>query len=108
MSIYDQFVSDTLLEEGMSDISESDLDDAEMMKASESPSMVMIDERTRNKYMRIVDQKGLGREGEMSWLIKDMHEELKAWGYPGGASNALIMKSDGEPAMVAVREALAK
>ena len=37
-----------------------------------------------------------------------MHEEVKAWGYPGGAQNALILKSDGEPAIVAVREALAR
>ena len=37
-----------------------------------------------------------------------MHQELKPWGYPGGAKNALILKSDGEPAIVAVREALAR
>ena len=35
-----------------------------------------------------------------------MHQELKSWGYPGGAQNALILKSDGEPAIVAVRKAL--
>ena len=34
--------------------------------------------------MRIVDQKGLGEGMEMRWLIKDLHEELKAWGRPGG------------------------
>ena len=44
----------------------------------------------------------------MSWIVKDMHEELKALGRPGGQSNALIVKSDGEPAIVAVREALSK
>ena len=43
-----------------------------------------------------------------SWLVKDMHQELKSWGHPGGARNALILKSDGEPAVVAVREALAR
>ena len=37
-----------------------------------------------------------------------MHEELKPWGHPGGAKNAIILKSDGEPAIVAVREALAR
>ena len=68
----------------------------------------MTDETTGNKYMIMVDQKGLGKDGEMAWLVKDMHEELKSWGRPGGASNALIVKSDGEPAMVAVREALAR
>ena len=44
----------------------------------------------------------------MDWLIKDMHEELKAWGHPGGEGNEMIMKSDGEPAMVALRERLSK
>ena len=104
---YDRFVSETLREEGMSDISESEEEKGEM-KASDNPSIVMIDEETGNKYMRIVDQKGLGKNGEMSWVVKDMHEELKAWGRPGGSSNAIIMKSDGEPALVAVREALAR
>ena len=55
----------------------------------------------------MVHQKGMGKEGEMSWLIKDLHEELKSWGHPGGGGNRLILKSDGEPAIVAVREALA-
>ena len=58
--------------------------------------------------MRGVDHKGLSGEGNNSWLIQVMHQELKSWGHPGGASNALILKSDGEPAIVAVREALAR
>ena len=105
---YDNFVKETLEEEGMSDISEFEEEDASDMKASENPSLVMIDDQTGNKCMRMVDQKGLGKEGEMSRLIRDMHEELKSWGRPRGATNALIMKSDGEPAIVAVRDALAR
>ena len=62
----------------------------------------------RATSMRSVDHKGLGPEGDNSWLVKDMHQELKSWGHPGGAKNALILKSDGEPAIVAVREALAR
>ena len=77
---YDEFVSETLREEGMSDISESEEDGKDDMKASDHPSLVMIDEQTGNKYMRMVDQKGLGKEGEMARVIKDMNEELKAWG----------------------------
>ena len=46
--------------------------------ASNNPLMVMIDEHTDNKYMRAVGQKGIGENGEMNWLIKDMHEELKS------------------------------
>ena len=76
--------------------------------ASERPMMVMVDESTGNKYMRAVDHKGLGPEGDNSWLVKDMHQELKAWGHPGGGRNEIILKSDGEPAIVAVREALAR
>ena len=76
--------------------------------ASERPMMVMIDESTGNKYMRAVDHKGLGPEGDNSWLVKDMHQEPKSWGHPGGGRNEIILKSDGEPAIVAVREALAR
>ena len=76
--------------------------------ATEHPVMVMVDESTGNKYMRMVEHKGLEGDGDNSWLVKDMHQELKSWGYPGGARNALILKSDGEPAIIAVREALAR
>ena len=77
-------------------------------KASENPLVAMIDEGTGNKYMRAVGRKGLGEGGEMDWLIKDMHEELKSWGHPGGEDNELILKSDGEPAIIALRERLSR
>ena len=35
-------------------------------------------------------------------------EELKDWGRPRGGSNSIILKPDGETAIVALREALAK
>ena len=70
--------------------------------------MVMVDKSTGSKYMRAVDHKGLEGQGDNSWLVRDMHEELKSWGYPGGGRNPIILKSDGEPAIVAVREALAR
>ena len=76
--------------------------------ASERPMTVMIDESTGNKYMRAVDRKCLDPDGDNSWLVKDMHQELKAWGHPGGGRNEIIPKSDGEPDIVAVREALAR
>ena len=44
----------------------------------------------------------------MRWLVQDMHEELKSWGRPGGPNSRLIMKSDSEKPMVALREALAR
>ena len=74
--------------------------------ASDRPMMVMVDESTGNKYMRSTDRKGLGPDGDDSWLVKDMHQELKSWGHPGGGRNESILKSDGEPAIVAVREAV--
>ena len=69
--------------------------------------MVIVDEFIGKQYMRAVDHEGLEGQGDNSWLVRDMHEELKSWGRPGGARNAIIMKSDGEPAILAVREALA-
>ena len=75
-------------------------------KASQNPLMIMIDEQYGNRYMRAVGKKGLGEGNEMDWLIKDMHEELKSWGHPGGENNELILKSDGEPAIVAWQRVL--
>ena len=76
--------------------------------ANENPILVMVDENTGEKYARAVGQKGVGRDGEMDWLIKDMAEELKSWGHTGGEGGHIILKSDGERAISAVREALAK
>ena len=77
-------------------------------KASENPLLLVADETVGNRYMRAVGRKGLGDNNEMDWLIKDLDEELKSWGYPGGDKEELIFKSDGERSIVAVREALAK
>ena len=76
--------------------------------ASDKPLIVIVDESNGNKYMRALEHKGLGDDGGNSWLINDMHQELKSWGYPGGGRNALTLKSDGEPALVTVLEALAR
>ena len=65
--------------------------------ASDRPMMVMVDESTGNKYMRSVDHKGLGPDGDNSWLVKDMHQELKSWGHPGGAGNKIVLRAMGSP-----------
>ena len=44
----------------------------------------------------------------MKWLIKDMSNELKVWVHPSETAGNIIPKSDGEPALRAVRDALAK
>ena len=76
--------------------------------ASDNPILVMLDESTGEKYARVVGQKGLGRDGDMDWLVKDLSEELKAWGHAGGEAGHIIVKTDGERAITAVREALAR
>ena len=77
-------------------------------EAQKNPLIVLVDEETGEKYARAVGQKGLGAAGEMDWLVRDMSDELTAWGHPGGESGHIILKSDGEPAVVAVRDSLAK
>ena len=76
-------------------------------QAHDNPLLVMLDEDTE-KYARAVGQKGMGRDGDMDWLIKDMSEELKTWGHPGGDAGHIILKSDGERAIHSVRDALAR
>ena len=44
----------------------------------------------------------------MSWLVEDMCAQLRAWGHAGGAGGELIFKSDGEPALLAVKGAVMK
>ena len=58
--------------------------------------LLMVDEETGDKDARMVEKKGLGSDGEMEWLVRDMSEELKSWGHVGGDSGRLILKSDGE------------
>ena len=65
----------------------------------------MIDERSGSVYAR-----GTGKKGvmDMDWLIKDMSEELKSWGHSGGSDCKIILKSDNEPAITALKEKLGK
>ena len=77
-------------------------------KAGKNPLMLMIDDKYGHRYMRAVGGKGVGEGTEMEWLVKDMHDELKAWGYTGGPNSELIIKSDGERSIVAAREALGR
>ena len=77
-------------------------------KAAENPILVMVDEDTGEKFARKGGQKGVGIEGQMDWRSDDLHRELLAWGHAGGAGGQLIIKTDVEPAIVAVRECLAR
>ena len=75
-------------------------------EVGENPLVVMLDERTGDKYARAVGRKGANQE--FDWLVKDMSEELKSWGHAGGSDSKLIMKSNNEPAIVALREKVGK
>ena len=76
--------------------------------ANENPILVMLDEATGERYARAVGKKGLGSEGERDWLIKDLSEELRTWGHAGGTAGHIILKTDGERSITAVRDALAR
>ena len=71
----------------------------------DNPVLAMKDESTGNRYLRAVGQKGV--EG-MEWLVKDLHEELKSWGRIGGTVGNILIKTDGEASIVALRNALAR
>jgi hypothetical protein len=77
-------------------------------EAKSNPLIVMVDEKTGEKYARAVGQKRVGGRGEMEWLVRDMSEELKTWGHLGGGGGKIILKSDGEAAMKALRDAVGK
>ena len=44
----------------------------------------------------------------MDWLLEDISDTLKSWGHAGGTGGEIILKSDGEPALLAVRSAVMK
>ena len=58
--------------------------------------------------MRVVGKKGLGEGNNMEWLTADMSEGLKSWGHTGGPNEELIFKSDGEPSIRAIWDALSR
>ena len=66
--------------------------------------LAMNAESTGNRYLRAVGQKGV--EG-MEWLVKDFHEKLKSWGHMRGTAGNIVVKTDGEASIVALRNALA-
>ena len=77
-------------------------------KACKNPVMIMIDEQTGEKYARATGKKGVGVDGELDWLIKDMSDEWKTWGHQGGTGGCLIAKCDNENSILVVRDKVAK
>jgi len=74
--------------------------------ASSNPMLVVLDEKSGSRYARLVGRKGLGSDGEMDWLVEDLLITLKSWGHAGGSAGHVIMESDGEPAILAVKNAV--
>ncbi len=79
---------------------------SEYESASSKPLFVMAAEKSGARYARAAGKKGLGVADEMDWLIQDIGNTLKSWGHAGGAGGHLILKSDGEPALMAVKNAV--
>ena len=44
----------------------------------------------------------------MSWFIEDLSDTLESCGHAGGREGELIMKSDGEPSILTLKEAVMK
>ena len=77
-------------------------------EAKENHMLVILNKQTIERYARATGRKGVGTEGLMDWLVKDICEELKTWGHAGGPGGHIILKSDNERAMAALRHAIAK
>ena len=52
--------------------------------------------------------KGMENDGEVNWLVKDMCEELRAWGHPGRDGKRVFLKSDGQPAMQSLKTTIGR
>ena len=76
-------------------------------RAASNPVLIMVDEATGERYARAVGHKGT-TSTDLDWLVRDMSEELKSWGHHGGENGHIILKTDGEAAIVALRDAVAK
>ena len=67
--------------------------------------IVAVDESTGGKFARATGREGV--DGQY-WLTKELSDELKTWGHAGGTGGKIIMKCDGEAALKAYRNAVAK
>ena len=73
-----------------------------------NPMLVMKEEGTGEVYARMVAHKGLGEGEEGEWIVTYVIDELKSWGHQGGEGGHVILKSDGERAICAVLDEVAR
>ena len=76
--------------------------------AMDNPILVVLNEETNERYARATGSTGVGSDGIMDWLVRDISEELKSWGHAGGTGGHIILKCDGAKSMLAIRDAVAK
>ena len=54
-----------------------------------NPVLVVLNEKTNEKYARAAGRTGIGTEGTVQWLVKDVAAEMRTWvtkEAPGGKS----------------------
>ena len=68
----------------------------------------MKEEETGDRYARMVEHKGTSQGEDALWIVMDVIAELRSWGHQGGEGGKLIIKSDGEPAIMSVVDEIAK
>ena len=73
-----------------------------------NPLLILMDESTGEIYARQVERKGVGDDGAMDWLVKDISEELTSWEHQGGSKSRLVFKTDGEFALTSLRDAVGR
>ena len=73
-----------------------------------NPMLVLKEEKDGEVYARMVAHKGLHEGEEGTWIVSDILEELKSWGHQGGEKGHVILKSDGERAIGAVLDEVAR
>ena len=72
------------------------------------PMLVMKDEQTGDRYARMVQHKGTREGDDGGWIVADVLAELRAWGHQGGEGGHIILKSDGEAAIMSLIDEVAK
>ncbi|MDA8582760.1 hypothetical protein N9L68_00975 [bacterium] len=73
--------------------------------ASSNPVLTMVDSSVGAVFARAAGQKGVGRDGEVEWLIASVVSELDAWGYRG---QEVIIRCDQETSIESFRSAVAE
>ena len=72
--------------------------------AADWPTLVMVDINTGNRWARMLPAKGVTGN---PWLVREVSEELRAWGRMGQGAPRFVLRSDGEVGLRSVRDCVA-